>query len=146
MKVLAFVKNLISPSPESIAANIASRNRARDDNFWMFVNETGWNVLKKGQSHKPNNTVVIGIALWSAPDVKGLKHLAQRLKPAYGNVYIFSIDDVTTIEEARQFMPGTPPFTQTPVLAEYRDGKLENFLQGRATLDWMNRANEDQSV
>ena len=142
MKVLAFVKNLISPSPERIAANISARNRERDDNVWAFVKDVGWDALKKGRSLTPSNTVVIGIALWSDPDINALKQLASRMKSSHDKVCIFSIDDITKIEEARQFMPSVPVFSQTPVLAEYRDGELKTFLEGRAALDWMNRAND----
>jgi hypothetical protein len=39
-------------------------------------------------------------------------------------------------------MPDAPAFQQTPVLAEYREGKLQMFLQGREALDWMSGGND----
>lgn len=136
MEVLAFARKIVSPSPKKLDATIAAQNGVRERRFLEFVQQAGWRVLKWGDRHTPANSIVIGVAIWSEPDMKGLKSLAQR-KPCPTGVHIFSMDEIQTIEDAKHFMLGTPTFTQTPVFAEYREGTLQRFLEGREALDWM---------
>jgi len=129
----------MAQSPERLRASIAVENQLREERFWEFVNRVGWHALRRGQAQTPGDSVIIGIAIWSKPDVDGLKKLAHAHTPSPTTVYVFSIDETPTIEEVRQLMPGVPPFTQTPIVAEYRQNRLLTFKEGRTALEWLNR-------
>ena len=112
-----------------------------DQRYQEAVSNTDWQVLKRGDCFEPTTTkeaVVICVAVWSHPDIEALESFRAMANTAKRQVFIFSLHDLN-FEEITHFMPGIYRFTQTPVVAEYKDGALVRTIEGKAARDWMER-------
>ena len=110
-----------------------------DERYLDAISNTDWQVLKRGDCFDPtmtNEAVVLGVAVWSHPDIEGLETLRRSSILVKLRICVFSVDDLT-FGGIALFMPGIRPFSQTPIIAKYIDGKLVQTLEGRAALDWM---------
>jgi hypothetical protein len=111
---------------------IAARNRLLAANFERDVIAAGWHRLQSNERLTPSavrRVIVIGAALWSAPDLDVLAAMASwpGLAP---KTYVFDIDDVHTAADLDRFAPGAPLPAKTPLIAHYRDRVLRDFVQG----------------
>jgi hypothetical protein len=126
-----------SKNPNDI---IAARNKAIEQEFPKAISKLGWHLLKRGDSFDPSQSphvIVIGVATWSDPDLQGLELLAKQLQGKSIDVYVFDIDECLTFEQLLSLVPGISPAKQTPVVAEYRDGRLLKNFEGPEALAWM---------
>lgn len=110
-----------------------------DQRYLDVVSNTSWQELKRGDSFDPattNEAVVICVAVWSHPDIEALESFRATSTVVPRQVCVFNLHDLT-FDEITHFMPGIQPFTQTPVIARYIEGKLVQTLEGQAARDWM---------
>jgi hypothetical protein len=124
--------------PDYVNRSIEAENRNRDDRFLETVSKAGWQVLKRGDSLnllRSPEIIVIGVAVWSHPDMTALAALSSRKESL--TVKVFQLEEAPTFDEITRFMPGMHPFIQTPVIAKYFEGKLVQTLEGQAARDWM---------
>ena len=92
----------------------------------------GVQLLERGGNLSLHSTsahvIVVGVATWSLIDLRILDALLERV--ALSDVAAFDIDSCVSEEELKQFIPGVPVFTQTPVIVEYQSGQLLKLEQG----------------
>ncbi|HKI70730.1 MAG TPA: hypothetical protein VKA67_14175, partial [Verrucomicrobiae bacterium] len=130
-----------SRTPMNFFKNRASTQVKPDlgNRFLATVSNTDWQLLKRGDRFDPTSTeeaVVICVAVWSNPDIGALEAFRAMPPAANRRVGVFSLHDFT-FEEIIHFMPEIRPFTQTPVVVKYIEGKLVQMLEGQAARDWM---------
>ena len=107
--------------------------------FPNAVAKAGWHLLKPGVSFDPSSheyAIVIGVAVWAPFELQCLSKLRERLGDQSAPVYVFDIDDCMIVDHTL-FIPGTEPPLQTPILAEYRNGKLIHYAEGRKAAEWI---------
>ena len=67
------------------------------------------------------------------PDLQALDALTGRLG-SNAKLFVLDIDSCKTESDLGKLMPGSSVVMQSPVVAEYRDGRLQFFDQGEAAV------------
>lgn len=80
--------------------------------------------------------LVIGAAPWSDPDLSALEELAQYPKPNDLRVNVFDVDSLSC-GEMTALLPGIRRFMLTPVVLQYRNGRLTFFGHGQDAVSWL---------
>ncbi len=130
-----FVKGVDS-YPE-LVKEIRKGNEFVEGRFPEAVISLGWILIKPDSGFSPliyDHLIVIGVPLWSAKDLNWLDSQAQKLKESGEKVAIFNIDDFPTPVAVESIIPGVPPFTRTPIWAEYKNGYLVASHEGLVNL------------
>jgi len=78
---------------------------------------TGWRIL-------------IGVAMYSEPDLRMLDRLADDCISCRAHVDVFDVSEVTTMEDLECYVPGIGLVCQTPLVGIWHDGKLIERMQG----------------
>ena|SRR6266498_853195 len=102
------------------------------------VRSAGWHFLDQTRVFEPGTQrreLVIGVAPWNSAELRASSALVQRSGRHAFAVQIFDIDDCKNAKDIERVVPGVEPPIQTPVLAEYSDGKLTRRAEGAAALD-----------
>ena len=121
-------------STDDPAMRVAERNRLTDKLFLDDIDRAGWVLLRPSEHMKlptRGRAIVLGTVLWSTIDHELLKEAATLLA-GNENVFLVNLDEVHSAAELDAVMPGVPPQTDTPVVAEYQDGTLRRVAAGRS--------------
>ena len=120
-----------SDNDRAIVRTTVSRQRLPE-----AVRAAGWNYVFRGDAVDldTNSTVVVGVAAWNAAELRALGSL-DASGSGRTDLWIFDIDDYENPEELVLVLPGVKAPTQTPVVAEYLNGRLVSFTEGPAALD-----------
>lgn len=99
----------------------------------------GWQA--RSATSSPNigshsRVVVVLIPGWSRPDLQIAAKVAVKLEQQDVLVEVYDIDELRTQERIRDILPAAPEVFQTPVLAFFRNGAMEDFVQGEDVLEW----------
>ena len=138
MRLFDFIKEVIHKAKWAYWGHlVARRTEAARRAFPRFVAKAGWKLLTKGMHFDPTDVphaLVVGVALWSDPDLEGARALCERLRGSSISVFAFSFDDVVDVDEFAHFVPGAKPVIRTPVVAEFVKGVLVAVCEGRDAL------------
>lgn len=142
MSVFGFDKawNRSAGVANSTAALVARRS-AIAAAFRDGVQRLRWTLIRsqvRSVGARPARTFVLGVALWSRPDLAALEDLAGIgwIRDKGIRVEIFDIDEFPTLADRAAVMPGVAPSTQTPILAEYKHGRLVEVFVGPEVSRW----------
>jgi len=119
-----------------ISERIKARNHLIANRLEADVQRAGWKRLSKGDAlslYEHASLFVIGVVNWDHKSLQFLGDLAvQETRHA---IYVFDLDDVHSLDELANVMPGVHLPTQTPIGAEYIDGRLRHVAEGSRVLD-----------
>jgi hypothetical protein len=73
---------------------------------------------------------VIGIAVWSVYDMRLLDALDQVLSQRAERVDVFNVDDCSTMECLRDYVPLVGKIYDSPIVGTWQDGKQVNQCSG----------------
>ena len=123
------------------ASVLAARRSAVDSAFRDTIRRLGWRLLdgRTGPGElRRSRAFVLGVALWSRPDLGALEDLAgvKWIREKAIPVDVFDLDTCLTTADLAQIAPGVPPITRTPLLAEYEGSRLLEFRVGPAVSAW----------
>ena len=79
---------------------------------------------------------VIGTATWSDPDMAFLDQVVSQV-PDRTSIFVFDVDCCQSESDIQRLIPGARPFFQTPVVAQFRSGKLGELFVGGRVKDWI---------
>jgi hypothetical protein len=122
-------------------AVLAARRSAIATTFRDTVQRLGWTLIENAavaDTTLNSRKFVLGVALWSRDDLSVLEDLASMkwIREKGIPVEVFDIDTILTWDDSSRLLPGVPPFTQTPVLAEYEGRRLVHYHVGKAVSIW----------
>ena len=105
--------------------------------FLSAVVRAGFTLIRSGDRFAPGeHDLVIGAAPWSDPDLAILEELVRQTRGRNVRVSVFDIDDLSYPEMESNF-PGIRRFMRTPVVIQYRDGKLTHLGEGTDERLWL---------
>jgi hypothetical protein len=125
----------------SKAAALAARRSAVAEAFSEGIRRLGWTLIE-GPASPPrvqcSRTFVLGVVLWSQYDLAALEDLASVawIRDKHVPVEVFDIDAFPTRAELAVVLPGVPPISQTPLLAEYAGDRLVDYRVGKGVALW----------
>jgi hypothetical protein len=106
-----------------------------DDRFPSVVSTSPLGLWSPGDAIPARGErLLIGVATWSAYDMKLLDAVSQALQklPAGLTVEVFNVADCSSPEEFDRYVPGIGRVFHTPVVGLWSDGKLVDRATGRA--------------
>lgn len=106
-----------------------------DDRFPSAVSTSPFRLWSPGDPIPAGGKrLLIGVATWSAYDMKLLDAVSQALPrlPAGLTVEVFNVADCSSPEAFDQYVPGIGSVFHTPVVGLWCDGKLVDKATGRA--------------
>ena len=109
-----------------------ANNAALRDKFLAATQASDWTYLTKTSTVDPaqfSHLFVVGAAFWSRPDLSALHALAGKLTDKNVTVFVFDIDEFGHTDGIKAFLPGAALPNQTPVIAEYVNGKMTRFAE-----------------
>ncbi len=123
---------------DSPAGKAAVERRIRERLLAETLASLGWNRLRPGTTfdvESRSRVIIIGVASWSHNDLDVLEALRQAdLRSP--DIVVFDIDEFPNAEAIAEVLPGALIPSQSPVIAEYRNGKLVGQVEGRAADDY----------
>jgi hypothetical protein len=119
------------------ASRLSAKTTVHRAQFPSAAWRAGFEFLSKGDKFEPEkHHVVIGAATWSDPDLDALEIVARTAHSQAIRVSVFDIDDLSFDEMLTEF-PGIRRFKRTPVVLQYRGGKLTYFGEGPDAVLWL---------
>ena len=121
---------------------LSARWEAERAKFHKILELAGWQLLEHGDQIDLSTgeyAVVIGVALWSSPDLLAIEQLAENFRNAMPKVFLFNIDDLAHEANMMLIMPDAPYPTNNPVVAKYINGQLAEYYVGKAALSYITR-------
>ena len=108
-----------------------------------ILERAGLSLIRKGESvetiRSTPEVLICGFVSWSNPDLEALDKLMVLRGARPWKLLAFDIDTPIWWEEPHLYLPEAKMPRETPVLAMYRDGRLDSFRQGREALDWVEK-------
>ena len=126
---------------EEPSAVLAARHSAIRCVFHETADRLGWTLLTRGRKSiesRRSRTFVLGVVLWSMSDLAALDDLAGVcwIREQGIPVEVFDLDACLTVADVALFVPGVPPITRTPILAEYENFQLLQTWVGTEVSRW----------
>jgi hypothetical protein len=119
---------------------LSARREAERAKFHKILELAGWQLLEPGDQIDLSTwecAVVIGVALWSSPDLLAIEQLAENFRNTMPKIFLFNIDDLAQEANMALFMPDAPYPTNNPVVAKYINGQLAEYYVGKAALNYI---------
>jgi len=118
---------------------IAAKNKIVATEFPLAVARVGWKLLTTDSPPAPasgKHVIVVCVVTYSKEDLHALDFLVQRGLPDSTVVLVLDLAFFLTTDAVLRVVPGIPAPIQTPIMAEYYDGKLIKTLEGPPVIDW----------
>jgi hypothetical protein len=106
-----------------------------DDRFPSVISASPFRLWSPGNPISARGKrLLIGVATWSAYDMKLLDAVSQALQrpPSGLTVEVFNVADCSSPEAFDRYVPGIGRVFHTPVVGLWSDGKLVDKATGRA--------------
>lgn len=131
--------------PIPLPARISIRSKQFDDSleartaamrvkFEVGRKALGWSRLRPGDAIAAlglSRAILIGVGLWSEPDLDLIEELAAKNAHLDRPVVVFDVDEtLPNLPALSDSLPGITDVTQTPLVLEYRNGSLSRWEQG----------------
>jgi hypothetical protein len=107
----------------------------RDERFPSVVSTSPFRLWSPGNLIPARGKrLLIGVATWSAYDMKLLDAVSEALRsvPAGVTVEVFNVADCSSQGEFDRYVPGSGKVFHTPVVGLWSDGKLVDKATGKA--------------
>ena len=116
---------------------------SNDDGFRRGIDASGWTLLAPDTAHGTldlDNAFVVGVEVWSYPDLTFLESLRDILEA--NKVYVFSIDDFLDEPKFAEVVPGGKIPMASPVIVRYKKSKMFWQKEGRAAFGLLSQRKE----
>lgn len=128
-------------SSVAAAVAVAARRSAVASAFRDGPRRLGWTLIDGPtipHGTRRSRTFVLGVVLWSQYDLTALEKLAgvAWIRNKGIPVEVFDIDAFPTFDDLALVVPGVLPFSRTPVLTEYQDGRVVESWVGADVSKW----------
>jgi hypothetical protein len=121
----------------TFAARLSAKTSVHRAKFPLAVVRVGFTLLRPGDVFVPGkHDLVIGAAPWSDPDLAALEDLVSQTRGRDVHVSVFDVDDLSIYDMTAMF-PEMRRFLNTPMVIQYREGRLTYFGDGRDALLWL---------
>jgi hypothetical protein len=118
-------------------ARLSAKTVVHRSGFPLAVERAGLTLLKPNSSFVPGkHDLVLGVAPWSDPDLAALEALVSQTRGRDVRISVFDVDDLS-YEQMKLMFPEISRIRHTPIVMQYRDGKLSYFGDGRVALLWL---------
>lgn len=128
-----FSQALTSPGQREGSLGLSQKDL--EDRFPSVVSTSPFRLWSPGNPiPAKGKRVLIGVATWSAYDMKLLDAVSQVLQrsPLDLMVDVFNVADCSSLESFERYMPGIGRVFQTPVVGLWSDGQLVDKATGRS--------------
>jgi hypothetical protein len=126
-------RSLTSSGPGEVS--LGPRQKDVDDRFPSVVSTSPFRLWSPGNPiPETGKRLLIGVATWSAHDMKLLDALAQALQrlPPDLTVEVFNVAGCSSAEAFDRYVPGIGKVFHTPVVGLWSEGRLVEQATGRA--------------
>ena len=135
-----FSQALLSPGEGDGSLGLSQKQL--DDRFPSVVSTSPFRLWSPGAPiPAKGKRLLIGVAIWSAYDMKLLDAVSQALqRPVLDlTVEVFNVADCSSPEAFDRYVPGIGQVFQTPVVGLWSEGHLVDKATGRAGRDLVAR-------
>jgi hypothetical protein len=133
MTTFSDLSGALTPSAQR-DGSLGMGQRNLDDRFACVVSTSPFRLWSPGSPiPAQGKRLLIGVATWSAYDMKLLDAVAPALQRLPGNltVEVFNVADCSSPEAFDQYVPGIGRVFHTPVVGLWSDGQLVDKATGR---------------